>query len=130
MDKGRVWISFFFSSRRRHTRYWRDWSSDVCSSDLDVLVAQALGAHLGAHAPGMRREHEDARADDDRLLDRVGHEQHGEAELVPQPQKLLLHLAPRQRVEGREGLVHQKNVGLRSEERRVGTECRSRWSTY
>src|SRR3712207_4023098 len=27
---------FFFSSRRRHTRYWRDWSSDVCSSDLDA----------------------------------------------------------------------------------------------
>src|SRR5215203_2112628 len=25
---------FFFSCRRRHTRYWRDWSSDVCSSDL------------------------------------------------------------------------------------------------
>src|SRR3712207_7485508 len=29
-----VIIFFFFSSRRRHTRYWRDWSSDVCSSDL------------------------------------------------------------------------------------------------
>src|SRR6266511_6146525 len=28
-------ISFFFSSRRRHTRFSRDWSSDVCSSDLD-----------------------------------------------------------------------------------------------
>src|SRR3712207_5543722 len=28
---------FFFSSRRRHTRYWRDWSSDVCSSDLFLL---------------------------------------------------------------------------------------------
>src|SRR3712207_7705092 len=28
---------FFFSSRRRHTRYWRDWSSDVCSSDLGVV---------------------------------------------------------------------------------------------
>src|SRR3712207_4394809 len=27
---------FFFSSRRRHTRYWRDWSSDVCSSDLEA----------------------------------------------------------------------------------------------
>src|SRR3712207_2321566 len=27
-------IMFFFSSRRRHTRYWRDWNSDVCSSDL------------------------------------------------------------------------------------------------
>src|ERR1035437_6887351 len=30
----------FFSSRRRHTRYWRDWSSDVCSSDLPDLIAQ------------------------------------------------------------------------------------------
>src|SRR3712207_8952028 len=29
---------FFFSSRRRHTRYWRDWSSDVCSSDLGKLA--------------------------------------------------------------------------------------------
>src|SRR3712207_3777970 len=28
----------FFSSRRRHTRYWRDWSSDVCSSDLIDLT--------------------------------------------------------------------------------------------
>src|SRR5699024_11741238 len=27
-------VSFFFSSRRRHTRSKRDWSSDVCSSDL------------------------------------------------------------------------------------------------
>src|SRR5258707_64196 len=26
-------VIVFFSSRRRHTRYWRDWSSDVCSSD-------------------------------------------------------------------------------------------------
>src|SRR5690606_40566988 len=29
---------FFFSSRRRHTRFSRDWSSDVCSSDLKDLV--------------------------------------------------------------------------------------------
>src|SRR5690606_40190142 len=28
------YIFFFFSSRRRHTRFSRDWSSDVCSSDL------------------------------------------------------------------------------------------------
>src|SRR6266508_780048 len=28
------WCFFFFSSRRRHTRWPRDWSSDVCSSDL------------------------------------------------------------------------------------------------
>src|SRR3712207_8049855 len=31
-------ICFFFSSRRRHTRYWRDWSSDVCSSDLGEIL--------------------------------------------------------------------------------------------
>src|SRR5688500_19533420 len=30
-----VFCSFFFSSRRRHTRLQGDWSSDVCSSDLD-----------------------------------------------------------------------------------------------
>src|SRR5258707_3797254 len=30
---------FFFSSRRRHTRYWRDWSSDVCSSDLLLNIS-------------------------------------------------------------------------------------------
>src|SRR5437763_16046761 len=32
---------FFFSSRRRHTRYIGDWSSDVCSSDLVLLKASA-----------------------------------------------------------------------------------------
>src|SRR3712207_8158178 len=43
-------IFFFFSSRRRHTRYWRDWSSDVCSSDLEAvdrggdLAAELVGA--------------------------------------------------------------------------------------
>src|SRR5690606_40582107 len=30
-------VFFFFSSRRRHTRFSRDWSSDVCSSDLSRL---------------------------------------------------------------------------------------------
>src|SRR5690606_40087172 len=34
--------SFFFSSRRRHTRFSRDWSSDVCSSDLQAPLAFAL----------------------------------------------------------------------------------------
>src|SRR5690606_40224903 len=33
---------FFFSSRRRHTRFSRDWSSDVCSSDLGVVRREAL----------------------------------------------------------------------------------------
>src|SRR5258707_14134637 len=43
---------FFFSSRRRHTRYWRDWSSDVCSSDL--AATRSLGAWLEAEGvPGI-----------------------------------------------------------------------------
>src|SRR5690606_40998608 len=47
---------FFFSSRRRHTRFSRDWSSDVCSSDLadapqdfeHALAALATGGALAA----------------------------------------------------------------------------------
>src|SRR5437870_11537938 len=34
--------SFFFSSRRRHTRWPRDWSSDVCSSDLLLLPREGV----------------------------------------------------------------------------------------
>src|SRR5947209_10045758 len=37
-------VFFFFSSRRRHTRYWRDWSSDVCSSDLSDECGQCAAA--------------------------------------------------------------------------------------
>src|SRR3712207_5233524 len=37
---------FFFTSRRRHTKYWRDWSSDVCSSDLTEHLRQ-----LADHRP-------------------------------------------------------------------------------
>src|SRR5437879_11472116 len=33
-----LFFFFFFSSRRRHTRYIGDWSSDVCSSDLRIVV--------------------------------------------------------------------------------------------
>src|SRR2546422_7054862 len=41
---------FFFSSRRRHTRCSRDWSSDVCSSDLRLKFAEAqVEADLGVH---------------------------------------------------------------------------------
>src|SRR5579883_3567886 len=64
-------LFFFFSSRRRHTRFSRDWSSDVCSSDLpghggdgtERVVADAAGrrrvraaveAHGGA-GDGVRR---------------------------------------------------------------------------
>ena len=42
MISGGVLFFFFFASRRRHTRLRRDWSSDVCSSDLIVEQGQAL----------------------------------------------------------------------------------------
>src|SRR5215475_13627023 len=41
-------IFFFFSSRRRHTRFSRDWSSDVCSSDLSLPAETVRGrGHYG-----------------------------------------------------------------------------------
>src|SRR6266542_5179420 len=47
-------LFFFFSSRRRHTRCYRDWSSDVCSSDLlapsEAVVSRLVG-RAGWHIP-------------------------------------------------------------------------------
>src|SRR5690606_40203566 len=39
-------VFFFFSSRRRHTRFSRDWSSDVCSSDLPLAVLSDLSRRI------------------------------------------------------------------------------------
>src|SRR5260370_4226134 len=93
---------FFFSSRRRHTRFKCDWSSDVCSSDLFVFAE--------VHATFSR-----SRAVRDRII----------ADFWENP---LMHLAE---ISGAE---HRAAIGLlrkyRSEERRVGKECRSRWSPY
>src|SRR2546430_7200291 len=44
-----VFLHFFFSSRRRHTRFDCDWSSDVCSSDLRQTIA--AHATIGSHPP-------------------------------------------------------------------------------
>ena len=51
-------ILFFFSSRRRHTRSDRDWSSDVCSSDLILGVPRITIIHvslLSSGVPGLIR---------------------------------------------------------------------------
>src|SRR5256885_8185093 len=49
-----VWFFFFFSSRRRHTRLQGDWSSDVCSSDLEQFFERR---QLVQHGPpdGLRQ---------------------------------------------------------------------------
>src|SRR3712207_7644270 len=103
-DGSRVLFSFFFfSSRRRHTRYWRDWSSDVCSSDL---------ASAAPRRPAPERPPPPARSSGPSSRVRVI------AGLRPGRGKS----GPRDR---RHALIHK-----RSEERRVGKECRSRWSPY
>src|SRR5947209_10965387 len=44
---GNARVVFFFSSRRRHTRYWRDWSSYVCSSELlDQDIVHQSGMNI------------------------------------------------------------------------------------
>src|SRR3712207_7456668 len=98
------YVFFFFSSRRRHTRYWRDWSSDVCSSDLGVAGVRVVGV----------------RADREVLLLLVFED------LVPlgRAVALLLDLLDERLYLPLLGVV------VRSEERRVGKECRSRWSPY
>src|SRR5690606_39806268 len=100
-----------FSSRRRHTRFSRDWSSDVCSSDLTVeipkiieklypdlepsevmTVSEAVHASMGIQSTGGLFDEADLPAD---------------AEFMVPPG------------------VNE----TRSEERRVGRECRCRWSS-
>src|SRR5690606_39695956 len=78
------WLSFFFSSRRRHTRFSRDWSSDVCSSDLNDATLERYAkmalaqAEAGAHMLGpsgmmdgqvgvIRRALDDARSEERRV---------------------------------------------------------------
>src|SRR5207253_9060100 len=57
-------LFFFFSSRRRHTRWPRDWSSDVCSSDLQSLrpapLTSLLSLVLCVPARNPRRYHREA----------------------------------------------------------------------
>src|SRR5215213_4892243 len=67
---------FFFSSRRRHTRLVSDWSSDVCSSDLDVEHdhlggAAGLAARLDRAGPGVGAAHEADRTGGEAALGQV-----------------------------------------------------------
>src|SRR5207245_3766436 len=91
-------VLFFFSSRRRHTRCYRDWSSDVCSSDLEIekrLVACQRRAER-RQARGQLGEQREAQQSGGR--------------------------ARRRHLELRDP------ANQRSEERRVGKECRTWWT--
>src|SRR5207302_4452494 len=90
---GRDGTPFFFSSRRRHTMFSRDWSSDVCSSDLfDEHLGMPLEIPVGV-----------ARV--------AGHHQ----------VRVIKDIGARD---------EQPHLHVRSEERRVGKECRSWWSRF
>src|SRR5207302_4303752 len=85
---------FFLSSRRRHTRFSRDWSSDVCSSDLVAALLDADPQHRVARQPSARRP--------------------WKTESCPRLVGVPVTMDPSALLE------------RRSEERRVGKECRSR----
>src|SRR5207249_6019036 len=98
---------FFFSSRRRHTRSKRDWSSDVCSSDLHLIknAAMDLAVEAGVGAvvekdTGLSRETSGA---------------------VNAKQLFTWKFSPT-------ATFGETAAGLRSEERRVGKGCRCGWA--
>src|SRR5690348_18060674 len=101
---------FFFSSRRRHTRWTGDWSPDVCSSDLANGGLRGIG-HRGGFVGG-------------RQLDQ-GVRRHGRAR-GRQEEKGRQSGGDRDRVVL--GAVVRRRSGHRSEERRVGKEGRSGWA--
>src|SRR5690606_39987579 len=99
----------FFSSRRRHTRFSRDWSSDVCSSDLDATNTQFCEATNPVQIS----------------LD-------GTLSIQGVVNLNLLDLQCREDKSFTKVLLKSccclPYLAFRSEERRVGKECRSRWS--
>src|SRR5690606_41100239 len=97
-------VCFFFSSRRRHTRFSRDWSSDVCSSDLWFPFWAA---------PEQVR----ILTINDTVMD-----------YVDEIRTVLTDTILMKPVKYNEVrfTTDERNESLRSEERRVGKECRSR----
>src|SRR5256886_7756871 len=98
-----MFLCFFFSSRRRHTRFDCDWSSDVCSSDLVHRSREGVAARI-------------------RLAVLEG----GYGLLIG----LVTALGMAAVLLIGVGHVRAGTLTLRSEERRVGKEGRSRWSPY
>src|SRR5690606_40558235 len=97
---------FFFSSRRRHTRFSRDWSSDVCSSDLNDLKFNNGGIYSVYE---WENEHEL------KLWNFVSNIYKKQEVLSVTDETSLFRTE-----------TTTRTIQLRSEERRVGKECRSR----
>src|SRR5690606_40520158 len=99
-----------FSSRRRHTRFSRDWSSDVCSSDL---IAAELRLHAADDEPAHGANGAHRNDGDDERAQQCGLYQRGD----------VVHVEAR---------AHDPAPGLevhhRSEERRVGNWLKSWWA--
>src|SRR5258705_9011793 len=95
-------LVFFFSSRRRHTRCLSDWSSDVCSSDLGL-----------------------AQLSDEQVNQKIA-----DMETARKGRNFKVSDTLRAELTAAGIVVENTKDGVRSEERRVGKECRSRWSPY
>src|SRR2546430_7465145 len=96
-------LFFFFSSRRRHTRFDCDWSSDVCSSDLTATASYTFSGdanHTGSS--------------DSKTFD------------ITKAASVTAITVTNATYDG----SPRGGTAMRSEERRVGKECRSRWSPY
>src|SRR3712207_9302721 len=124
---------FFFSSRRRHTRYWRDWSSDVCSSDLDAQgIADYYRQTFGAPTTLLSYGAPLIAPGDDRLAE-LGLAP-GEFHLVVarfEPENHVdVIVEGHRRSAAPKPLVVVGSAAYRPEERRAGKGGRSRWSPY
>src|SRR5689334_24338671 len=110
---GNLSVVFFFSSRRRHTRWNCDWGSDVCSSDLRprgrIRSDSALRRRKAPTLTFMTPFHLTA--------------------FLPELVLLLGALVIFFTTLGK-SRVEEARIAARSEKRRVGKECRSRWSPY
>src|SRR5205807_6837833 len=99
---------FFFSSRRRHTRLQGDWSSDVCSSDLECRLVAVIGDD--ARGDSFRGELAQSRLIDSHLVVVAARPTTSKTRVTARGQQLV-------RIDEE-----------RSEERRVGKECRAKGS--
>src|SRR5699024_11991871 len=99
---------FFFSSRRRHTRSKRDWSSDVCSSDLEATMLEDYTEALESIADNGGVSGSISEKAGQYTVPKGYHDGTGKVQI---------------------STTEQQKIIARSEERRVGKECRARKAT-